>query len=125
MQDFFQRFLSQNPWINKEKNSKNKEFLGKHICISNVNCMQKTPDLLAFLRKQAFFNLNGKTFSYKIVDSDQYLRMVGSLTKYCRSSRPEVFSKKGVLRNFTGKHLCQSLFFDKVAGLRPGTCVFL
>ena len=40
-----------------------------------------------------------------------------------RSSRPEVFWKKGVLRNFakfTGKHLCQSLFFNKVAGLRPG-----
>ena len=30
--------------------------------------------------------------------------------------------KKGVLRHFvkfTGKHLCQSLFFNKVAGLRP------
>ena len=38
-----------------------------------------------------------------------------------RSSRTEVFCKKGVLRNFakfTGKHLCQSLFFNKVAGLR-------
>ena len=35
-----------------------------------------------------------------------------------RNSHPEVFYKKGVLRNFekfTGKHLCQSLFFDKVA----------
>ena len=35
-----------------------------------------------------------------------------------------MFCKKGVLRNFakfTGKHLCQSLFFNKVAGLRPGT----
>ena len=33
-----------------------------------------------------------------------------------------MFCKKGVLRNvikFTGKHLCQSLFFNKVAGLRP------
>ena len=32
--------------------------------------------------------------------------------------------KKGVLRNlakFTGKHLCQSLFFTKVAGFRPVT----
>ena len=31
-----------------------------------------------------------------------------------RSSRPEVFCKNGVLKNFaklTGKHLCQSLFF--------------
>ena len=37
-----------------------------------------------------------------------------------RSSRLEVFCKKGVLTNFTkftGKHLCQSLFFNKVAGL--------
>ena len=32
---------------------------------------------------------------------------------------PEVFYKKSALRNFTkftGKHLCQSLFFNKVAG---------
>ena len=39
-----------------------------------------------------------------------------------RSSRPKVFQKKGVLRNFlklTGKHLCQSLFFNNVADLRP------
>ena len=39
-----------------------------------------------------------------------------------RNSRPEEFCKKGVLRNFTkftGKHLCQSLFFNKVAGLSP------
>ena len=36
-----------------------------------------------------------------------------------RSSRLEVFCKKGVFRNltkFTGKLLCQSLFFNKVAG---------
>ena len=45
----------------------------------------------------------------------------------CRSSRPEVFGKKCVLRNFTnftGKHLCQSLFLNTVAGLaglRPAT----
>ena len=34
------------------------------------------------------------------------------------SRRPEVFCKKDVLRSFTkflGKHLCQSLFFNKVA----------
>ena len=36
----------------------------------------------------------------------------------------DVFCKKGALRNFakfTRKHLCQSLFFNKVAGLRPAT----
>ena len=38
-----------------------------------------------------------------------------------RSSRPEVFCEKDVLKNFakfTGKHLCQSPFFNKVAGGR-------
>ena len=43
---------------------------------------------------------------------------VGS--SYCRSSHPEVFCKKVFLEfcKFTGKHLCQSLYFNKVAGLR-------
>ena len=41
-----------------------------------------------------------------------------------RSSHPEEFCKKGILRNFakfTGKNLSQSLFFNKVAGLRFAT----
>ena len=53
-----------------------------------------------------------------------------------RSSRPEAFCKKGVLKNFakfTGKHLRQSLFFNKFVGFRSvtlekiehGTDVFL
>ena len=36
------------------------------------------------------------------------------------SSRPEVFCKKGALRNFTkfiGKHLCQSLLLNKPISL--------
>ena len=45
-----------------------------------------------------------------------------------RSSRPEVFCKKGGLKNFvkfTLKHLCQGLFFNKVAGLKPKSCNFI
>ena len=41
-----------------------------------------------------------------------------------RSSRPEMFYKKGVLRNFvkfTGKHLS---FFNKVADFRPQLIYF-
>ena len=37
------------------------------------------------------------------------------------SSRPELFCKKGILKNFakfTGKHLCQSPFFNKQEFLR-------
>ena len=45
-------------------------------------------------------------------------------TAIFRNSRPEVFCKIGALRNFaklTGKHLCQRLFFNKVAGLGSTT----
>ena len=41
-----------------------------------------------------------------------------------RSSHQRCSMKKGVLRNFpkfTGKHLCHSLFLNKVAGLSPAT----
>ena len=45
-----------------------------------------------------------------------------------RSSRPNVFCKKGAFKNFTkftGKHLRQSLFLNKVAGLKPQACNFI
>ena len=41
-----------------------------------------------------------------------------------RGSHRRCSVKKGVLRNFsklTGRYLCQSLFFNKVAGFRPAT----
>ena len=40
---------------------------------------------------------------------------------FYKTSRQDMFCKKGVLKNFvkfTGKYLCQSLFFNKVAGRR-------
>ena len=40
-----------------------------------------------------------------------------------RSSHWKCYVRKGVLRNFakfTGKHQCQSLFFNKVAGFGTG-----
>ena len=42
----------------------------------------------------------------------------------CKSTRLEIIWKKGILRKFTkftGKYMCQSLFFNKVPGLRPAT----
>ena len=41
----------------------------------------------------------------------------GVLQKRC--SAKKVFLE--ISKKFTGKHLCQSLFFNKVAGLRPAT----
>ena len=61
---------------------------------------------------------------------DKVLNFLGVLCTIClsRSSRPEVFCKKGVLRTFTkftGKHLCHRLFFNKIAGKKePLTQVF-
>ena len=41
----------------------------------------------------------------------------------CRCSTKKVFLKISQYsqKNITGKHLCWSLFFNKVAGLRPST----
>ena len=80
-----------------------------------IFCMHFQKDLLYFSTKTFLTQLlyfwnynpspNGQIFPY-------------------RSSRPEVFCKKDVLRistKFTGKHLCQGLFFNKVTGLSPRT----
>ena len=61
------------------------------------------------------------TFFYRtaLVAASDYKYFI---LKSHRSSRPEVLCEKGVLENFTkfaGKHLCQSLFFNKVADLAP------
>ena len=56
-----------------------------------------------------------------IIINKRIAKLLVVLLKY-RSSRPEMFCKKGVLRNltkFTGKQLCQNLFFNNVAGLVP------
>ena len=50
-----------------------------------------------------------------------YQKNIKEKLKNISLSRPEVFCKKGVLRNltkFTGKHLRQNLFFNKVVGFR-------
>ena len=47
-----------------------------------------------------------------------------SLLEVSEAATRDVLLKKGVLKNFlksAGKHLCQSLFFNKVADLRPAT----
>ena len=44
-----------------------------------------------------------------------------------KSSRPDVFCEKGVLRNFakfTGKHLCQRLFIKKESLAQVFSCEF-
>ena len=82
------------------------------------------------------FNITSTYFSvYKNTSPTRLLAYItkGLLTCYSRSyqfhgnsrsSHQRCSVRKGVLRNFTKftkKHLCQSRFFNKVAGLRPAT----
>ena len=58
------------------------------------------------------------SFFHKNTRRKMLARLLGMSTD--RSSRPQVVCRKGVLGNlakFTGKHLCQILFFNKVGGL--------
>ena len=58
---------------------------------------------------------------------EPFMQLSILLKKLSRSSLPDVFCKKSVLRNFakfTGKHLCQNLFFNEVACLGVSSIMF-
>ena len=58
----------------------------------------------------------------KRVEKKKLLVRHNKVGKWLRSSHRKCSLQKGALRNFTkftGKQLCQSLFFSKVTGLRP------
>ena len=65
---------------------------------------------------------------YLVGNAPPHLTYMIIVTKLFRSSQLRCFMKKSVLRifaKFTGKHLYQSLFFNKVADLRPKACNFI
>ena len=81
-------------------------FTGKHLCWSRL--FKK----VAWLQPASFLRRASRTPILKNICKRLLLEV--------RSSRPEVFCKKGVPRNFTeltGKHLCQSLFLKMPAPL--------
>ena len=91
--------------------------------------------------------INMESFA-TMISMESFSTMINKAVKYCckalhlrcsrgtghastismvRSSRLEVFCKKGVLRNFakfTGKHLCQSPFIKKEALVQVFSCEF-
>ena len=87
------------------------ESLSKSVAGRNFICER----LLLFVSLQNTITNSSGEFG---LDETSTECKVSIFFKTYRSSRPEVFCKKGVLRNFTnftGKDLCQSLFFNKVA----------
>ena len=72
---------------------------------------------LCYLRFQVIYVFRGVAS-----DLSLYIPIFNPYTN--RGSHQKCSVKKGVFRNFdkfTEKHLCQSFFFNKVAGLRPET----
>ena len=75
---------------------------------------------ILFLHFNVVVNFSQKTLLLEILKLQTAVKT--SLKR--RSSHQRCSMRKGVLRNFTkfaGKHLCQTLFFNKVTGLRPAT----
>ena len=62
--------------------------------------------------------------NYNLQQNRRFLQHTSRIIYLVRSSHQRCSVKKDVLRNFTkltGKHMCQSLFFNKVSGLRAAT----
>ena len=90
-------------------------------CIINVKCTLLGKNMVTRFQIFSIFLLDYSNKSYINIATPL---LILYRRRPSRSSRLEAFCKEGVLTNFakfTGKHLCQSLFFNKVAALRPAT----
>ena len=93
-----------------ESTSENKMLILKN----ELKLQNKLLNLLKTLRKlllNIFLSLSQRIF--------KVLTIIKASSKF-RSTHQRCSVREGVLRNFakfTGKHLCQSLFFNEVAGL--------
>ena len=87
------------------------------VLFLNENSLKSCDTFLANEIGQLTFSAV-QTRLYRRKDLQDCLRLI------FRSSHRMCSVREGVLRNFTkftGKHLCQSFFFNKVAGLRSAT----
>ena len=107
----------------------------RHFRFCNIQkrlflCFQQNSCFVNFLGKCSWwslFNKDTKCTSPALVKKD-FSKVLDEFSRAtifqkafgnCQKQPPEVCYKDGVLKtfsNFTGKHLCQSLFFNKVAG---------
>ena len=88
--------------------------------IKHILSFKKYRAILPSLTTQDFCFVN-KT-STQLLNSETMILEI--IFRILRSTHRRCSVKKGVIGNFaksTGKHLCQSLFFNKVTGLRPAT----
>ena len=91
---------------------------GKYQVLSQIPCRHNT---LNSCEHESLMRQRTAHFSGRISFINALVPLFTKFFAAARSSHQRCSIKKGVLRNFTkftGKHLCQSLFFNKVADLR-------
>ena len=105
----------------------------KEMCLSVYHYKNEWEPFSAWNR--SFLSEKWKIFSTKFLSLYDLIHFhIESLLHFqkksaiIKNSQPEVFCQKGVfknLANFTRKHLCQSIFFNNAAGLRPEAYNFI
>ena len=94
------------------------EVFCRSCCLALINAVMKYSFFAALVQSWRGNLLKNCT------PSQVFFKEFHNSCRTARSSHQRCSIIKGVLRNFpklTGKHLCQSLFFNKVLGLRPAT----
>ena len=87
--------------------------------VSVKNFLNRSQNTIVYAKELKLVRFDMITFIFMMVTLIFCVSRIG-----VRSSHQRCSMKEGVLRNFTKfteKHLCQSLFFNKVADLRPAT----
>ena len=99
---------------------------GKTLAEDLVKC-KETPSIVSVIKQTKYRcdSLKEKN-TQKLLCKSKWNegKWVSLRLSKARSSHRRCSVRKGILKNFakfTGKHLCQSLFFNKVTGLRPAT----
>ena len=91
------------------------EYIFDILPVSNDSCYNtRAQSKLKFTQFQCRTKSFNKTFFTFCIK--EWIELDAKIRNIPRSSHPEVFYKKGVLRNFEkvpGKHLYQSFFFNK------------
>ena len=127
-QKLWRIYLSINLWKysyrDLVKNRAFYELCGKKF-IKNENNLQLVLLHYVYINLRSQYNYRGKSPNWI---SSLIILLIKRLFGNVSSSRPEVFCKKGTLKNFakfTGKRLCWSLFYNNIAGLSPEACNFI
>ena len=118
---FQNTYLEENLWTTafKHRNSFPVIFC-RSCCSALINAVMKYSYSAAVV--QSWRVLCGNLL--KIALHQSFFQRISRQLQNSQKQPPECSIIKGVLRNFakvTGKHLCQSLFCNKVVGLRPAT----